>query len=253
MVMPGAESYYWEGNNQRAVLLVHGFTGTPAELRELGETLHQHGYTVYGLRLAGHGTDPRELTKVTYPEWLDQVREAVENLKHQCREVTVIGLSMGGLLAVYAGTLPQVDRLVLISTPIYLYDWRIHFLWLADRQKAWALPKHPREIDAPERYNVAYSCMPLFGIHQLEWLLLLCKGRWLRKVQVPLLIIQSRTDHTVRPESARYLYAHVSSRKKKLLWVPKARHVMTLYKGREKIYQSILHFLEDKKYESRRS
>ena len=46
MVMPGAESYYWEGNNQRAVLLVHGFTGTPAELRELGETLHQHGYTV---------------------------------------------------------------------------------------------------------------------------------------------------------------------------------------------------------------
>ena len=46
----------------------------------------------------------------------------------------------------------------------------------------------------------------------------------------------------MRPESARYLYAHVSSRKKKLLWVPKARHVMTLYKGREKFIKAFCIF-----------
>ena len=245
MIMPGGEGYFWPGTKGKGVLLVHGFTGSPSELRELGEILARDGCTVLGLRLAGHGTTPDELEKVTYTQWQDQVQEGVNRLRQCCDTVTVIGLSMGGLLALYAGAACPVDRIVLLSTPIYLFDWRIHFLWLADKLPYKAIPKKRRQIDAPERYDVAYHCMPIKGVHELKQLLDDVKNCWVSQVEAPILIIQSLSDHTVRPESAQYIYDTVASREKKLLWVPEARHVLTLYTGREKLYEAIRSFLEE--------
>ena len=245
MVMPGGEGYFWPGTKRKGVLLVHGFTGSPSELRELGEILARDGYTVLGLRLAGHGTTPDDLEQVTYTQWQDQVQEGVNQLRQCCETVTVIGLSMGGLLALYAGAACPVDRLVLLSTPIYLFDWRIHFLWLADKLPYKAIPKKKRQIDAPERYDVAYHCMPIKGVHELKHLLDDVKTCWVSQIEVPILIIQSLSDHTVRPESAQYIYDAVASREKKLLWLPEARHVLTLYTGREKLYEAIRSFLEE--------
>lgn len=244
-IMSGAEPYAWQGTNGQGVLLIHGFTGSPSELRELGEQLHQKGYTVEGILLAGHGTNPRDLIGVKAETWLQQVREAVDRLRRCCKTVTVIGMSMGGLLTLYAGAETPVDKLVTLSTPIYLYDWRVHFLWLADQLPYWAIPKSPRCVDAPERYNVAYRCMPISAVHQLVRVLRLVKRRELPRVDQPILIIQSRTDHTVRPESAQYIADHVASRQKQLLWVPEARHVMTLFTGRQSIYAAIEAFLEE--------
>ena len=244
-MLQGAEPYFWPGTRGKGVLLVHGFTGSPSELRELGEILHRKGYTVEGLLLKGHGTDPRDLLEVKAEQWEEQVRQGVAHLKETCVQVTVIGLSMGGLLALYAGAATSADKLVVISTPIYLYDWRVYFLWLADRLPYWAIPKRPRTIDAPARYNVAYRCMPIKGVHQLVRLLQAVKRSWLPRVRQPLLIIQSRTDHTVRPESASYIEQHAASDRKQVLWVPQARHVMTLYKGRQAIYAAIEAFLEE--------
>lgn len=244
-VIPGAEPYAWEGTNGQGVLLIHGFTGSPSELRELGEQLHAKGYTVEGILLAGHGTDPRDLLKAKAEQWLEQVGQAVERLRQSCDTVAVIGMSMGGLLTLYAGAELPVDKLVTLSTPIYLFDWRVHFLWLADRLPYWAIPKSPRSVDAPERYNVAYRCMPIAGVHQLVKILRLVKHREIPRVHQPILIIQSRTDHTVRPESAQYIADQVASECKKLLWVPEARHVMTLFTGRQAIYAAIEAFLEE--------
>ncbi|WP_278674188.1 alpha/beta fold hydrolase [Acidaminococcus fermentans] len=245
MVLPGAEPFFWRGTNKKGVLLIHGFTGSPSELRELGEELHRKGYTVEGLLLAGHGTDPHDLLDVKAEQWEKQVRQGVAHLRACCSRVTVVGLSMGGLLTLYAGAVTDADKLVVISTPIYLYDWRIYFLWLADQLPYWAIPKHPRTIDAPERYNVAYRCMPIKAVHQLVRLLKAVKGKYLPRVHQPLLIIQSRMDHTVRPESASYIEQHAASARKQVLWVPQARHVMTLYKGRQAIYTAIEAFLEE--------
>lgn len=245
MVLPGAEPFFWKGENNKGVLLIHGFTGSPSELRELGEELHRKGYTVEGLLLAGHGTDPYDLLDVKAEQWEEQVRQGVDHLRETCTQVTVIGLSMGGLLTLYAGAVTKADKLAVLSTPIYLYDWRVYFLWLADRLPYWAIPKHPRTVDVPERYNVAYRCMPIKAVHQLVRLLKAVKGKYLPQVAQPLLIIQSRTDHTVRPESAVYIHDRAASREKHLLWVPQARHVMTLYKGRQAIYAAIEAFLEE--------
>lgn len=243
-MLPGAEEYFWTGTNGVGVLLVHGFTGSPAELRELGEILHKKNYTVLGLRLEGHGTAARDMIGVHYTDWEKQVLDGVQKLRACCGKVFVLGLSMGGLLALYAGERTKLDGIISISTPIYIYDWRIHFLWLADKLPYWAIPKGRRHVDAPKRFDVCYRCMPVASVHELGKLLLAVK-KDLSKVTAPLLIFQSKTEHTVRPESADYIYEKTSSREKKIIWVPNGRHVMTLYRGRIKVYQAILAFLEE--------
>ena len=55
-VIDGAKTFLLEGSNRKAVLLIHGYTGTPSEMLPLGNYLNQLGYTVLCRRLPGHGT-----------------------------------------------------------------------------------------------------------------------------------------------------------------------------------------------------
>ena len=60
---------------RHGVLLIHGFTGLPAELRLLGEYLNARGFTVLAIRLAGHGTTVEDLSRMEHEEWMDSVRD----------------------------------------------------------------------------------------------------------------------------------------------------------------------------------
>src|SRR6476469_3635383 len=81
-----------------ACLLIHGFTGSPPEMRWLGTYLAERGVHVNGVRLAGHGTRPEELNDLTWRDWLRSASEGLEKLKRNGRKVVIIGFSMGGLL-----------------------------------------------------------------------------------------------------------------------------------------------------------
>src|SRR5207245_534755 len=77
-------------------LLVHGFTGSPWEMRWLGEQLAGDGHTVLGVRLAGHGTCPEDMSGTRWPHWYAGVLENYRRLRAECEQVRVMGLSMGG-------------------------------------------------------------------------------------------------------------------------------------------------------------
>ena len=242
-MLQGAEPYRFPGTNDTAVLLIHGYTGSPSELRELGERLHYKGYTVQGLLLNGHGTNPEDLDGVTYEKWTQSVKSAASALKETYGKVVLVGMSMGGLLALDCASTVPVDGVIVISTPIYLFDWRSHFLWLAEKVTR-SIPKRPRHIDAPARYDVAYHEMPLSGVREFLRLLSTVKKRTLPRVTAPLLIIQSEADRTVRPQSAQYIYEHAASPLKRIEMLPQRKHVLTLYKERGLVYQKIDRFLE---------
>jgi len=88
-----------EGHNTHGVLLVHGLTGTPNEMRVLGKALNRHGYTVHGVQLAGHGGDVEDLLVTGWHDWYASVEQAAERLLHRVDRLFVGGLSMGALLA----------------------------------------------------------------------------------------------------------------------------------------------------------
>ena len=81
------------------VLLIHGFTASPTELRPVGTHLHEQGFTVSGARLAGHGTDLGDLRATRWGDWIESAQSALEQLTTLCERVYVVGLSMGGVIA----------------------------------------------------------------------------------------------------------------------------------------------------------
>lgn len=108
------------------VLLIHGFTGTTAELRPLGKHLHAEGYTVHAPLLKGHGVSPEKMACTTWVDWWVSAREGYERLKQEgCQQIVVMGLSMGGLLALKIAQYQPVIGIATLCAPIKVRDKRL--------------------------------------------------------------------------------------------------------------------------------
>ncbi|TAN04714.1 MAG: alpha/beta fold hydrolase [Rhodanobacteraceae bacterium] len=109
------------------VLLIHGLTGTPAEMRFVGKGLNRAGFTVYGMQLAGHCGSEADLLKTGWRDWARSVREGADRLRRDVDHLFVAGLSMGSVLALnLAIERPQwVDGLGLYGSTLFYDGWTI--------------------------------------------------------------------------------------------------------------------------------
>ncbi len=240
-IIAGAEDYLLQGNNKRGVLLIHGFTGTPAEMRLLGDYLHQEGYTVLGVRLPGHGTTPEELNEMQWPQWYVAAQNACQRLLNQCEEVMVVGLSMGGLLTMKLAAEMPISKAAILAAPIFVTDKRAKFVPIL-KHFIKTVPKGKRAYDVDEKYKITYSRMPLKALASMFDLLKLCKQIILPQIHIPCLVIQSTAERTVQSRSAQYIYDHLGSKQKKLVWYKHSGHILTLDCEREAIFKQISKF-----------
>jgi carboxylesterase len=111
---PEHQTYLWPGG-QPAALLLHGFPGTAAETRALGQVLHKTGWTVQGLLLPGFGTEIDRLGEYAYGDWVRATVQAVRSLQAQHRPVLLAGFSMGAAVATVAAANAQPDGLALLA------------------------------------------------------------------------------------------------------------------------------------------
>ncbi|MFZ2362615.1 MAG: alpha/beta fold hydrolase [Anaerolineae bacterium] len=111
---PEHQSYLWPGG-QPAALLLHGFPGTPAETRALGQVLHAAGWTVQGLLLPGFGAELDRLGEYHYGDWVRATVQTVRSLQAQHRPVLLAGFSMGAAVATVAAANAQPDGLALLA------------------------------------------------------------------------------------------------------------------------------------------
>src|SRR5512138_404096 len=96
-LIPTAEPFLLLGEAPKpACLLIHGFTGTPKEMRWLGEFLNSHGYTCLGIRLTGHATDPQDMIRSNWTDWTACVEDGYQLLRCLSERIILVGLSMGG-------------------------------------------------------------------------------------------------------------------------------------------------------------
>jgi carboxylesterase len=101
--------FHWTGEGAAAALLVHGFPGTPAEMRPLGRSLHAEGWTVQGLLLPGFGHEIASLGERSYPEWITAIENELDQLRRTHSEVLLIGFSMGAALALTVAAQERPD------------------------------------------------------------------------------------------------------------------------------------------------
>ncbi len=240
-VMQGAETFLLQGKNNKAVLLLHGYTGAPSEMRPLGDYLNALGFTVLCVRLPGHGTSVGDLERTTANDWYDAAANACRDLLGRFDSVYIAGLSMGGLLAIKLAASLPVKKAAFISAPIYVQDKRAPFLPLL-RFFIHYLPKRKKNYHEMARYCLSYDRMPTKPLTSLFALLKECKESLLTKIKIPCLVLQSKIEHTVRPKSAQYIYDKLGCAKKKLVWFTHSGHILTLDCEHEQVFAEIAKF-----------
>jgi len=135
-----------------------------------------------------------------------------------------------------------VDKLVSLSTPIFIADKRLDMLPVYRIFHDFIPKKRKIYADIEPKYSVGYAATPLSSLSSLLNLIEHVDSL-LPTVQVPLLIVQGRLDHTVQPRSAEYLYDMIASNEKTLLWLEKSGHLVTIDIEREQVFKKISAFL----------
>lgn len=240
-VIPGAEEFYFQ-RGKIGCLLVHGFTGSPSEMLLMGEFLADMGYTVLGVRLEGHGTSPEDMACTDHQQWYQSVVVGFEKIRRDCEQVFVVGLSMGGILALYLASEYTVDGVVALSTPIFINNNKLSLLPLYRLFRSYE--HRPRKrFPVDPKYNISYEKVPLRCLTSLLHLISMTKVR-LCTIKNPVLIVQSKVEHTVKPESAEYVYKHLTGTEdKELLWLRGSGHVVTLDKERDMVFEVTAEFI----------
>jgi len=247
-IISTAEPFFLPGGPIGCVL-VHGFTGSPKEMRMLGDHLHQHGYSVLGVRLAGHATNMEDMIRSRYCDWLASVEDGYHLLRPHCQQIFLMGLSMGGVISLVQASRLPVDGVVAMSAPYYFpVTWARRFPWLIrlispfmrTRKKGegiWFLP----ELEAS---HVHYPRDPVRSGFELFLLLEEMKTA-LPKITVPSLVIHSRDDQSISIENAEQIYQRLGSRQKDLVLVDQANHVITRDGDTSRVYNPITRFIEN--------
>jgi carboxylesterase len=120
-------SFHFQGHNGRGMLLIHGLTGTPLEMRLLGKGMNNAGFTVHGVQLAGHCGTVDDLLATRWQDWYGSVERAAEKLSREVDHLFVGGLSMGAMLALkFAADQPRRVAGVGVYGATFRYDgWAI--------------------------------------------------------------------------------------------------------------------------------
>jgi carboxylesterase len=244
--IPTAEPFFFPAG-RTGVLLVHGFTGAPKEMRWMGEYLHGLGYTVLGIRLAGHATRPEDMIRSRWQDWLLSVEDGYNLLRTCTDQIFLAGLSMGGMLSLTFAAQAEVRGVVAMSTPFALPDdWRLKFIKILGRFQPYLL-KHEAGPGSgwfgdAWHQHVSYPQNPVRAIAELAQLV---KGmqQALPQVKVPVLLVHSHDDDYVIRDSMPRIYAQLGSPDKQMMWIEGSGHVVTEEPQREAVFRAAAEFM----------
>lgn len=235
---------YFLNGNKTGCLIIHGITGSPGELRELGEYINVNGPSVLGICLKGHGTKVEDMENCTYKDWIESSVNGLERLKETCNKVYVIGHSMGSLLAMYLAENFDIDGLIALSPPLVVKSKLANLAFILKyfvKYVDWAPKERPEE---EAKYLLGYSKIPVKSIAELNKLTKLVKTS-LTEITAPLLIIHSHMDEAVDESSVDILYTKVKSLDKEKIFLHKSGHNITVESEKNDVFDSVLKFIKN--------
>ncbi len=256
-----------DGVNEKpkgAVLLLHGLTGSPFELKKYGQFLYNNGYDVFAECLPGHGEKFEEIYTVNYQNWLDFAYSRFEKLKSEYKNVFVSGLCLGAVLALAVGMKyrEQVSGIISLSTTLYLDGWRLPwykcFMPIALSTILRFYYNYPecephgvknlKTRNAVKKLlakgDVGMNDFPMTGFKELLELSAFVRNG-VNKVVSPILIIHSKEDDLTSTKSAEVVYKKISSKDKEYIILYDSYHMVLYDNEKEFVFEKSLRFLDN--------
>jgi carboxylesterase len=242
-VLPGAEPFSHDGGTT-GVLLCHGFTGSPQSLRPWAEFLANAGLSVRLPRLPGHGTAWQDLARTRWEDWFAEVDRSFDELRAVSDEIFVMGLSMGGCLALRLAELrgSAISGLVLVNPSLAADTW-LFALAPVMKLVVPSLKGIGSDIKKEHASELSYDRVPVKAAATLPRLWRITQSE-LGQVTAPVLVFHSTVDHVVGPASLRVLRGALPSGQLEVRECPDSYHVATLDNDAQAIFTGSLEFVE---------
>lgn len=247
------------------VLLIHGFTGSPAEMAVLAEALAARGYSVEAPLLAGHGADQETLAATSWRAWVASAEAALRELQGRCDAVALVGFSMGGAIALHLAAREQVAGIVTIATPVTLDNPLLPLLPVARLVLPYWYPLRRIDLTSPgvmerlrtyapdlridptDRAQVAELKrsfrISLRAVYQLTRLLRATRAV-LPRVTVPALLLQGTDDEQIPARSIDLLDRELGSPHKEIVRFARQGHMLPTGPVRDEVAARVVAFVE---------
>lgn len=241
-LMEDAEPFFSDGGDV-GVLVSHGFSGSPRSVKPWGRYLAEAGYTVSVPRLPGHGTSWQEMNKTRWRDWYGEIQREYRRLSDKCSTVFVMGLSMGGSLALrLAEDQPDVAGLAIVNPAVHS-ERPDRFLLPYIRHVVPAFPGITNDINKPGMDEGGYTKLPLQAAYSLTEMWADVK-RDIAKVNQPLLVMRSTEDHVVEASNSQWILDNVASDDLTFIELRNSFHVATLDYDADVIFSESVAFME---------
>ncbi|ETT81204.1 alpha/beta fold hydrolase [Viridibacillus sp. FSL R5-0477] len=242
MKLVAPKSFTLEGGS-KAVLLLHGFTGSTKDVKRLGKYLQDRGYTVHAPMYKGHGGSPEELLETGPEDWWNDVVAGYNHLKDQGYEdIAVVGISLGAVFSLRVGEEFPVKGVVSMCAPIKRENTDGLFDRLYDYAKIYkSFEGKTREQIIAELESL--KATPKGSLNDIQKITEeTCED--LHEITAPTLVMQGALDAPIYQESAPFIYEQVDAEEKDIIWYKESGHIITTGKERDKVCEDVTDFLD---------
>ncbi|MGN8981875.1 alpha/beta hydrolase [Enterococcus villorum] len=231
-------------HGQRAVLLLHAYSGSPNDVRMLARYLEKSEYTVYAPLFTGHGTlNPQDILTQKTETWWEDTKQAIHFLESEgFSQIAVFGLSMGGIFAIRAMEELQMIGGGFFCSPISPVENHV-----------------PENFERYERYvlkaagkseQVIEETVTSLRPHVHQQLIEIQKQaaiaeEKLNEIQAPVFLAQAGQDETIDPSGVYETAKKLADKRMTIQWYPQSKHVITVGESRRLLEKDVLEFLEN--------
>ena len=252
-----------ENNCRRAVLLFHGMTGSPFEMKKMGRALFEADFDVFCYCLPGHGTSPINIKTVRWEDWYNDSALHYTELKQKYDEVYLGGLCLGAVMALaLEEEFQDVKGILSLSTTLFLDGWTIpwynffmpigvhtilRYYYSFPEREPYGLKNEVlrKKIAALQKRNTeALDNYPMSCIYEL---LKFSKHtrKNIAKVKAPILLMHAKRDDLTSTKSAKFVYKNINSKIKKYIELENSYHLVVMDNERDFVFNTSIEFLNN--------
>ena len=248
-------------DNKKAILLLHGLTGGPIELMQIGKYLHKSGYNVYCPVLPGHCKGSEEVKKTNWRDWHNFAINEFDKLNQRHETVYISGLCLGAVLAFTVGLErpKEVAGICGLSTTLFLDGWKVPWYRFLFPLGLYTVLKFFYSFPDDEPYGIKnekirkkvakivkedptiLDCFPMVSIKELLSLSSFLRKN-ISKVRAPFLLIHSTLDDLTSTKSADFIYENASSKMKKYIWLNDSYHLIVRDNEKQMVFEQTVSF-----------